>query len=139
MNFEPYSPEIRFADLDTMGHVNNAVYLSYFEQARIHFFRNYFGLKWDWRTHGILVARNEIDYKVSILLKDKVRIYVGCKHMGSKSFTLDYRITVEREGQEIVASTGASVLVSFNHADGQTAPVPEEWREVLSNIPSAIG
>ncbi|MEZ4800692.1 MAG: thioesterase family protein [Flavobacteriales bacterium] len=136
MNYEPYRPEIRFADLDTMGHVNNAIYLSYFEQARIHFFRQFFGGKWDWRKHGILVARNEIDYKVSILLRDDVRIYVGCKHMGSKSFTLDYRITVERDGQEVVASTGASVLVCFNHSDGKTAPIPDEWRTVFEQIPS---
>ena len=42
-SIQPYAPEIRFRDIDAMGHVNNAVFLSYFEQARIHFFRQLVG------------------------------------------------------------------------------------------------
>ena len=52
MSIQPYYPEIRFADIDAMGHVNNAVYFSYFEQARIHFFRQWIGLEWNWNEHG---------------------------------------------------------------------------------------
>lgn len=136
MNIVPYTPEIRFADIDAMGHVNNATYLTYFEQARMHFFHQLVGGRWDWKQHGILVARNEVDYKRSILLRDKVKIYVGCKHIGTKSFTMDYKVVIVENDQEVIASTGASVLVSFNHAEQKTAPVPDEWRAMFEKLPS---
>jgi acyl-CoA thioester hydrolase len=135
MTIQPYQPEIRFADIDAMGHVNNAVYLSYFEQARMHFFRQMIG-QWDWRKHGILVARNEIDYKRSIVLRDVVKIYVGCKHVGTKSMTMDYKIVVVKDDVEQIVSTGASVLVCFNHEIQQTAEVPAMWREQFEKLPS---
>jgi acyl-CoA thioester hydrolase len=126
----PYQPEIRFADIDAMGHVNNAVYFSYFEQARIHFFRQMIGAKWDWKSDGLLVAHNEIDYKLPILLNDKVQIIVGCNRIGEKSFTVTYTIV---RGEEICA-TGASVLVCFNHKQQQTQAVPPIWREALEKL-----
>ena len=58
----PAQIQIRFADIDVMGHVNNAVYLSYFEMARVHYFKQILGEEWDWNSDGILLARNEIDY-----------------------------------------------------------------------------
>jgi acyl-CoA thioester hydrolase len=124
---QPYSPEIRFADIDAMGHVNNAVYLSYFEQARIHFFSQILDTKWDWKRQGILVAKNEINYKLPVLLKDKIDIHVACSHIGTKSFTLTYEL---RRGGEL-CTTGLSVLVCFDHEGQRPAVIPEVWREKL--------
>lgn len=135
----PYSPEIRFADIDALGHVNNAVYLSYFEQARIHFFAHLIGKKWDWNQFGLLVAKNEIEYRIPVLLNDKVSIHVGCRHVGTKSFTLDYRVTVWREEQEITAAEGASVLVSFDHTHGATTEIPAAWKEMFLQLKPVTG
>lgn len=125
-----YQPEIRFADIDAMGHVNNAVYFSYFEQARIHMFRHLIGDKWDWNTDGILVAHNEIDYKRPILLSDKIEIRTLCSRVGEKSFTIAYEVKC---GEEICA-TGSSVLVCFNHPEQRTQAVPAGWREMLEKM-----
>ncbi|MBL0314982.1 MAG: acyl-CoA thioesterase [Flavobacteriales bacterium] len=124
-----YTPEIRFADLDTMGHVNNAVYLSYCEQARIQFFRELINGKWDWKEHGILVARNEMNYARPIHLNDKLVIKTWCSHIGTKSFTLSYEFKVGED----VCSTGASVLVSFNHNTQKSDVIPELWRNKLTD------
>ncbi len=131
---QPYSPEIRFADIDAMGHVNNAVYLSYFEQARIHFFSQIINSQWDWNRQGILVAKNEITYKLPILLNDSISIHINCSHIGSKSFTLTYVIT---RGEEI-CTTGSSVLVCFDHLKSGSMPIPELWREQLVLLKSTV-
>ena len=52
---------VRFSDIDAMGHVNNAIYLNYFEQARMSFFQESIGKEWDWKKDGIVLGRNEID------------------------------------------------------------------------------
>lgn len=130
MHISPYSPEIRFADIDAMGHVNNAVYFSYFEQARIHFFREMIGGKWDWTTDGILVAHNEIDYKMPVLLNDHIEIHTWCSQIGQKSFTVHYEV---RRGEQI-CSSGKSVLVCFNHATQKTQEIPSIWRDMLVQL-----
>ena len=122
--------EIRFADIDAMGHVNNAVYFSYFEQARMAYFKERVARIWDWNEDGVIVARNEIDYVFPVFLNDRMFIRLWVERVGSKSFTVCYRVVV---GERLCA-TGKSVLVCFNHKNKATQVLPEAWRTVfLSN------
>jgi acyl-CoA thioester hydrolase len=119
--------EIRFADIDAMGHVNNAVYFSYFEQARMAYFKERVARIWDWNEDGVIVARNEIDYIYPVFLNDRMNIRLWVEHVGSKSFTVCYRVVV---GERLCA-TGKSVLVCFNHKNKATQVLPEAWRTVF--------
>jgi acyl-CoA thioester hydrolase len=119
--------EIRFADIDAMGHVNNAVYFSYFEQARMAYFKERVARIWDWNEDGVIVARNEIDYVFPVFLNDRMVIRFWVEHVGSKSFTVCYRVVV---GERLCA-TGKSVLVCFNHKNKATQVLPEAWRTVF--------
>lgn len=132
-----YCPEIRFADIDAMGHVNNAVYFSYFEQARIKFFRDAIGRKWDWQSQGILVARNEIDYRMPIFLNDRIVIRVGCTHVGNKSFSLSYSVERTSEDKIEVCAEGRSILVCYDHTTQATILIPQEWRDSLQQYINA--
>jgi acyl-CoA thioester hydrolase len=133
-NFSLYSPEIRFSDIDAMGHVNNAVYLSYFEQARIHFFGQFLQKDWNWNEAGILVARNEIQYLKPVVMGDRISVRTGCTHVGTKSFTLDYRVVRAGENTDELCTTGSSVLVCFDSRLGITTPIPEIWRAPLMTL-----
>jgi acyl-CoA thioester hydrolase len=129
MELKPYRVDIRFSDIDVMGHVNNATYFTYAEQARIHFFQQLVGDQWNWNKQGILVARNEMDYKLPIHFNDAIDIHVYCKHIGNKSYTMGYRYM---RGEELCA-TGASVLVCFDYEAKCTVEVPERWRVALES------
>jgi acyl-CoA thioester hydrolase len=131
MHLSPYSPEIRFSDIDAMGHVNNAVYFSYFEQARISFFRQLIGGQWNWKQFGVLVARNEIDYKMPVLLQDKITIEVGVESVGIKSFTMNYQIKRE---DGLLCASGRSVMVCFDHINAKSIAIPEIWRDELTKL-----
>jgi acyl-CoA thioester hydrolase len=119
--------EIRFADIDAMGHVNNAVYFSYFEQARMAYFKERVARIWDWNEDGVIVARNEIDYIYPVFLNDRMNIRLWVEHVGSKSFSVCYRVVV---GERLCA-TGKSVLVCFNHKNKATQVLPEAWKSVF--------
>jgi len=127
---QPAKIQVRFADLDTMGHVNNTVYLSYFEYARVHYFNELLGLDWDWRKFGVLVARNEINYFKPVLLNHVPQIEILIESIGTKSFTLAYEVTVNGE----VVTTGKSVLVCFDATTNQSIPVSDEWRTALEKL-----
>lgn len=131
-----HSIEVRFADIDVMGHVNNAVYLSYFEQARMAWFSELIGGEWNWESDGIVLARNEIDYLEPVLFSDRVRVQTSCLRLGQSSLVLGYEVyrtpsVGEHAGAERLCTTGQSVLVCFNYATRQKRDVPQLWRERL--------
>jgi acyl-CoA thioester hydrolase len=125
---------VRYNDIDSMGHVNNAVYLSYFEEARIDFFQKMIGKKWNWLDAGIIIARNEVDYHQPLLLIDSPEIITTCVQVGTKSFTVEYQVVVNREGKEVKCASGKSVAVCYDYTKGITIPVPEEWKKKMLDL-----
>lgn len=123
--------KIRFNDLDGYNHVNNAVYLTYFEEARINYLGNKMGIDWNWDEAGILLARVEIDYISPVVFTDDVQISLWVSRIGSKSFDLEYRIE-KRAGDAWQAVTnGKSVQVCYNFKLGQSIAIPENWEKNL--------
>jgi acyl-CoA thioester hydrolase len=128
---EPLRLKVRFSDCDMMQHVNNAVYLNYFEEARIHYFRHILGTDWDWKREGILLRKNELEYLKPVFLHDPVEISVFLKHLGEKSFTLTYEVRVNQD----LRTTGTSVLVCFDSSVMRSIPIPAKMRDGLNRIP----
>ncbi len=122
---------LRYNDIDTYGHVNNAVYLTYFEQARLMYFLDVRGHSWDWHKDGLILARNEVDYKIPLLLTDTAIVEVWISHVGNKSFEMSYAISKEKNGKRTLCTTGKSVLVSYDLSVRLPAPIPPEWRKIL--------
>jgi len=116
--------EIRFADLDAYGHVNNAVIFSYLETARVKMFQERFG---DILHGGLLflVARAECDYRQPIELHDSVRIGISLEQLGRSSFTQQYH--VHNGGGKLFAEA-KTVMVCFDPQRKQPAAVPGEFK-----------
>jgi len=126
----PFRVQVRFADLDVMGHVNNTVYFSYLEMTRVHYFKELLGQHWDWEANGLLLARNSMDYIKSITLYDEPQIKMYTVAIGTKSFTLGYDICVHGE----VFARAESVLVAYNRREQATIPIDTELRKALEEI-----
>jgi len=129
----PAKIQVRFADCDIMGHVNNAVYLSYFEQARMHYFSQMVGDEWDWKKQGVILVKNEVEYLAPIFLHDVPVIKVFLDEIGTKSFTLSYEVLVN--GQ--LKSRGKSKLVSYDFYSQSTVEVFPDVREGLNKLEKA--
>jgi acyl-CoA thioester hydrolase len=125
------SIQIRFKDIDALGHVNNANHLSYLEYARIDFFKTVIGSNINWAEEGLILARIEIDYKMPILLTDNVFVETWCSRLGTKSFDLDYRIYKVIDSGETDLALAKSVLVAFSYKENKSVAVPESWVQKL--------
>jgi acyl-CoA thioester hydrolase len=125
---------VRFGDLDAMGHLNNAKYATYMEQARIGYVTEVCGFRGGWSELGMILARMEIDFRQPILYGDTVRVYTRCVQLGRKSFDLDNVFT--RQGSaatgEQVAAAAHSVLVAFDYVTQQSIFVPQAWRAAMA-------
>jgi len=125
--------QIRFKDIDMMGHVNNANFITYFELARLTYFDalSEVGIKIDWVNEGVILAKIEMEYKQPILLEDKVFVYTWVSRMGSKSFDMACSIVRVIDGVEIEAAKGLAVIVCFNYKTNQTIAIPELWKDKM--------
>jgi len=132
--------QVRFRDCDAMGHVNNAVYLTYLEETRFH----------HWQAcglangaiaspppadaaagedvPGVIVARVEIDYRRAAKHGDVLSITLGVAAIGRTSFTYEYEI-VDQSGALIAKAK--TVIVRFDHAAGKPVPISDELKQAL--------
>ena len=126
-----YAIEIRFADMDALGHVNHANFLTYLEQARIDYFKTVIHENINWADTGLILAHAEIDYKVPIVLDDFVIVYTKCARIGTKSFDLIYSIVKMIGDKEIELAVGKTTLVCFDYKKNVSIIMPEKWKKAM--------
>jgi acyl-CoA thioester hydrolase len=133
-NFKHKVPiQIRFKDIDRMGHVNNANYLTYIELARVKYFEEVVRMDRRWSPEvGIILARIEIDFKAPVFLHDHISVYTRCARLGTKSLTLEWVVVREKNGTEEVAAQGIAVLVCYDYTCETTVPIPEDHRKAIA-------
>lgn len=123
--------QIRFADVDLAKHLHNAVYLHWFELARMELLRDVVTPEHDWQTEGLILARNEVDYRMPVNMTDQIEATAWCGSVGNKSFDLHYRIQRTSGPKPGVCAEGRSIMVCFNYIAEATIPIPANWRTAL--------
>ena len=125
--------QIRFKDIDKLGHVNNANHVTYFELARVDYFHAVAdqGVTIDWVNEGVILAKIEMEYKQPILLEDKVFVYTWVSKLGTKSFDMSCSIVKLENGVEVELAKGLAIIVCFNYKTNQTILIPEKWKAVM--------
>ena len=124
--------QVRFVDIDKLGHVNNAVHLSYYETARVHYFHSLFGTQIDWEKTGMILAKSEIEYFKPIHLEDELIAYTRINSLGNKSFEIENQLVRKTASGEEIGSQGKSIIVCFDYLQKETIPIPDQWRKIIS-------
>lgn len=122
--------EIRWSDMDEMKHVNNAVYLTYIEQARILFFHNV--LQIDWEQDGFILANANIDFIQPMVYPNASFVYMRTSRIGTKSFESRYLISSMVNGKEELMAAATTTQVMFDYNSGKSIVVPEIFKQRLS-------
>jgi len=123
--------EVRFRDCDPMGHVNNAVYLTYLEQTRFNHWRSLWGFgapQTPPEMPGVILARVEADYKRPARYGDTLEIRLLVTHIGRSSFRYEYEM-VDEQGRTVL--TAATVQVMYDYAAEKQVPIPDGIRHLL--------
>jgi acyl-CoA thioester hydrolase len=128
---------VRFNDCDGMRHVNNAVYLTYVEDARIAFFqalntgdgRGFFG-------RGIIVARTEVDYvRPAMFGRGPVQVTVDVQSIGRRSWRMGY--VLGQGGEEVARSV--TVMVAYDYKTQTSRPLEDVERAALEEHLVSVG
>jgi acyl-CoA thioester hydrolase len=121
--------EVRFRDLDAMGHVNHAVFLSYMEQARVAYWQRITGLAGVVRQ--FILARVECDYRAPVTVGERVIVRLRVSHLGRSSFTLEYELLHART--RAVVANARTVMVMYDYEAGRAVPITDEMRSRLEH------
>lgn len=114
---------VRLRDLDVMGHVNNAVYVTYFEQARVEYLQDVVGEAFE--TGGIVLANLEVDYLDTIDFDDPVTVAIRITDLGETSLQMEHRL----HAAGAVAAIAQATVVAYDPDQERPRPLPEVWRK----------
>lgn len=131
-DFHFYHPvEVRYGDLDPQGHVNNAKYLTYFEQARIAYLieLRLFNKDQSFMEIGVILADVHIAYHEPVYLRQNIKVGAHVSKLGNKSIICEQNIVDADTGKEL--AKGEVVMVTYDYRADKTIPVPQEWREKI--------
>ena len=120
--------EVRWRDLDPMGHVNNAVYFTYLEQARVHYLRELGTISSDPAGIGFILAEAGCQFTSPLKLGERVTVHVRVSQVRNSSFVFEYRL--DGEDGRLVA-LARTVQVCFDYQEQHPVPVPDEGRDAI--------
>lgn len=118
---------VEFRDIDAAGHVNNAVYLTYLETARIDYLREVLQVE-SLDQLSVIVANVNVDFRSPARFADVLEIGTRVPRIGTKSFEMEHEV-LTADGRAVAEAT--SVLVAYDYATAAAVPVPEKWRARL--------
>lgn len=125
------SLQLRFADTDGLGHLNNAVYASYAELARLTFLSEI-----EVEVESLILARLEIDFRRQAHVKDRLAVRTWVERLGNTSLVVLHEVV--RDGSELVAAL-RTVVVYFDYATNQPQRLPDLMRERLAPYVAEMG
>ena len=120
---------VRFSDCDLFGHVNNAVYFTYFEECRVEWWPTLGERPMGATGFGAIIAHCSCNYRSPAFFGDDLDVSLAVAAVGTSSVTIDHQVVHAKTGRLI--ADGRTVVVAFNHEAQKTVPVPEATRERL--------
>ncbi len=118
--------DVRFRDLDALGHVNNAVYFTYFEVARGAYFAAIRGRPLGVEDFAIVIAEATCRYRSPAFYNERLIVEVATVSLRSRSFALRYRVVEETTGR--LVAEGRTVQVAYDHRAKHTMALPAAFR-----------
>ena len=123
--------EPRFRDTDAMGHINNAVYVTYLEVARQQYWRA-FRPQENYRVVPFILAHVDVDFRSEALMHETLELCIRCSYVGTKSFGFDYAIREAKSGRLVVSAR--TVQVFYDYGKKRSIPCPPEMRQHLESF-----
>ena len=116
--------QVRFRDTDAFGHVNNAVFFSYIELARIRYFLDVLQPDEPFERMPLILARVEFDFRSPIMFDEAVEVETRVDRIGRSSIAMSHRMTADGR----LVGESHSVLVTYDYEIARPMPVPDAWR-----------
>lgn len=121
---------VRFSDCDALGHVNNAVYFTYFEECRVYWWKSLGGTI-GMPGAGAILVHASCNYRAPTHTGDLLEVRLAVTAVGNSSVTTEYEIVHVETGR--LVADGRTVTVAYDYSSGKTIPLPDATRALLTS------
>ena len=118
--------QIRFNDIDLMGHVYNAKYQEFFDLARLSYFEEVLGNLISWHNKGLVIASVKVDFVEPTFLNDTIEVETHISSIGEKSLQMFQQLY--KNGKADPACVCTTVMVCYNMKEKFSESIPAEWK-----------
>ncbi|MEI7676163.1 MAG: thioesterase family protein [Bacteroidales bacterium] len=123
--------QLRFNDIDSLGHVNNAIYLTYFDLGKSDYFQTVNKEIIDWTKIDIVVANVNIDFFAPTYMHEKLEVFTKVTNIGNKSLKmLQHLVNIETKEVKSICYT---VMVGYHPELKQSKVISDEWRSAINS------
>ncbi len=121
--------QLRFNDIDMLGHTTNSVYQQYFDLGRMEYIKDVLEEKMNWQSEGLILVNISISFMSPIKLNDDIEVRTKVVKLGNKSLEMIQEVYNISTSQ--VAAQSKAVMVGFNGTKEVSIPLPERWRSSI--------
>lgn len=122
--------QLRFNDADGLGHINNAVYLTYFDMGKTDYFSTLHKRCYFTEPIDIIVAHVDIDFKAQGMLSEPLEVRTEITHIGNKSMNIHQQVVNSKTGE--VKCDGNTVMVGYDFENHCTTRISDRWRNAIN-------
>ncbi len=121
--------QLRFNDVDMLGHVNNSVYLQFMDLAKYEYFKAVMGKDFDLKALAVVVVNINCDFYSPSFINEQLQVFTTTERVGEKSLVLEQRI-VSKDGD--VKCVGHTIMAGYDLKTLKSAPINDNARKHLS-------
>ncbi len=118
--------QLRFNDVDVLGHVNNTVYFSFYDTGKALYFTAVKGRQIGWKNVDRVIANIDCAFRAPIVYGEEIEVLTRCSHIGTKSFTLEQVLREKRTGE--IKSFSTTVMVAYDPRTARSCELSAETR-----------
>lgn len=121
--------QLRFNDIDIVGHVNNAVYFSFFDLGKTAYFDAVRGSHMDWSSTDIVIRHIEADFQVPTFYRDQIEVDTAVIKLGNKSLQMEQRVIDTKNN--VVKCVCKTVMVGFDRETNSSKEISQFWKDAI--------
>lgn len=122
--------QLRFNDIDMLGHLNNSVYVSFMDLGKAAYFKAVMPSEIDWKHINVVVANINCDFFAPSYFNEHLEVLTAVVAVSERSFKMEQRIINSDTGE--VKCIGHTIMVGFDVKTAQSAPIAQSWIDALS-------
>ena len=128
--------QLRFNDIDVLGHATNSVYQQYFDLGRMAYIKDVLQEEMEWNSEGLILVSISINYLSPVKLYNRVEVRTMVTKLGNKSLNMTQQ--VYNLSTDTVAAESDAVMVGFCGKNEESIPLPQRWRTKIANFEGSL-
>lgn len=130
--YHSYPLQLRFNDIDMVGHLNNSIYISFLDLGKVHYFKAVMGSLVDWHHIPVVVVNININFYSPSYLEEELEVVTAVYAISERSLKMEQRVINRHTGD--IKCVAYTVMAGFDPATATGAPIDPKWAAAIKEF-----